>query len=569
MNLLRSLFNQLAPPAHHPVPAPTPRDFIADPDAPLVVLNKHGDTLRVRDFYEGLQVFGGTGAGKSSSSGRAIALGMLQAGWSGIVFCAKPDEAQRGVGYLEATGRLNDLVLMRPGSGLNFNFIDYEFHRPDGYGAEVFNLVAVMMVIVEAMRTALGQAAQEGDGFWVSAMRELLTNAIEPLVAATGRFRLDELMRMLASAPTTVNEAYSEEWKSRSFCYWVLSQAHEAPTGPPVPRHAMQATADYWFSTYAGLDTKTRSNIIATLTAAISPFLRGMLHETFCTNTTVIPEMTHEGAVIVVDFPIKMLGPAAVVAAHIMKYQWQRATERRAVGPATRPCFQFADECQFYLSKYDPEFQSTARSSMAATIYLTQNLPTYYAQLPGRDPKSAADSLLGNFQTKIFHANTDAVTNHYASDLIGKSLQRRDSSSWSVNDGWSRGENDSTGWSDQKGVSDARNWGRNSNGSATYSDTGQTSYNFGIGRSSGGQKGTSRSWSRSRTSGTSEGTNGGKSQGGGWSEQMDYTVPPAAFASKLRKGGQSDDWLVDAVIVQGGRRFARSGEHWLHCTFHQ
>lgn len=568
MNILRSLIPRSALRPNHAARAVI--DFVADPDAPLVQLNDHGDALRVRDFYEGIQIVGGTGSGKSSGSGMACARAMLQGGWGGIVLCAKPDEAQRWVGYLQDCGRLGDLILMRPGSGLNFNFIDYEFHRPDGYGADVFNIVTLMMVIVEAMRTALGQTAQDSDGaFWVSAVRELLTNAIEPLIAATGRFRLDELMRFITSAPTTREEAYSDPWKAQSFCYWALQQSYQSPVGPALPVNALRASADYWFSTYAGLDPKTRSNIVATLTAAISPFLRGVLHETFCTDTTVIPEMTHEGAVIVVDFPIKTLGPSAVVAASIMKYQWQRATERRAVGPHTRPTYLFADECQFFLSRYDAEFQSTARSSRAATIYLTQNLPTYYALLPGRDPKSSAESLLGNFQTKIFHANTDAVTNQYASDLIGKSLQRRGSGSWSVNDGWSRGENESGGWSSQSGENRGRNWGHSSNGSATYSDSGQASYTFGTGSNRGGQKGTSRSWSRSRNRGTSESVSGGMTEGGGWSEQMDHTVPSVAFASRLRKGGQSDDWLVDAVIVQGGRRFAITNAHWLPCTFRQ
>jgi hypothetical protein len=566
MNLFRSLFAQLAPAAQHSTPIR--RDFAAHPDTPLVVLNEHGDALRVRDFYEGIQIVGGTGAGKSSSSGQAIALSMLEAGWGGIVFCAKPDEAQRWVGYLEASGRLDDLILMRPGSGLNFNFIDYEIHRPDGLGLEVFNLVAAIMVVVEGMRTALG-IVQDSDGaFWVTASREMLTNAIEPLVAATGRFRLDELMRMIASAPTTEEQAYSEDWKARSYCYWVLAKAYSDPAGPPLPRHAMQAATDYWFSTFAKLDGKTRSNIVATVTAAISPFLRGTLHETFCTDTTVIPELTHEGAVIVVDFPVKTLGPAAVVTALIMKYQWQRATERRAIGPGTRPCFSYSDECQHFFAKTDPEFQSTARSSMAATVCLTQNLPTYFALLPGRDPKSAAESLLGNFQTKIFHANTDAVTNQYASDLIGKNLQRRASSNWSVNEGWQQGENASGGWSYQTGESTGRNWGMTSSFGTSQGSQGISSTSS-TGMSKGSQEGTSRSRTWSRNHGTSEGVSGGSSSGGGWSEQMDYTVPPAAFASKLRKGGQSDGWQVDAVIVQGGRRFARTDAHWLPCTFQQ
>ena len=40
-----------------------------------------------------------------------------------------------------------------------------------------------------------------------------------------------------------------------------------------------------------------------------------------------------------------------------------------------------------------------------------------------------ADSLLGNLQTKIFHANGDHVTNSWAAELFAKSWQFRTSSS--------------------------------------------------------------------------------------------------------------------------------------------
>lgn len=536
----------------------------------MLRLNRYGDDLRVRDFYEGFQIFGGTGSGKSSGSGKALAHAMLQAGWGGLVLCAKPDEAQRWIGYLHDAGRSDDLVHMKPGNGVTFNFVDYEAHRPDGHGAETYNLVALMEVMMDAYAQSLQQGGgEEGASFWIASRRELLANAIEPLVSATGRFRLDELMRMVTSAPSSRIEARSDEWKSQSYCYWVLSQSYDAPIGPPLPIHAVRAAADYWLGTFADLDNKTRSNIVATLTSAISPFLRGVLHETFCTDTMVIPELAHEGAVIVLDFPVKSLGPSAAVAAQIMKYQWQKATERRAVSASTRPTFLYADECQFFLSKYDAEFQSTARSSRAATVYLTQNLPTYFAQLPGRDPRSAAESLLGNFQTKIFHANTDAATNNYAADLIGKTLQRRASQNWSVNAGEQTSVGSGTNWSDQHGTSAGRNWGSNTSYGATSGGFGQSSGTSSSGSSRGRQTGTSQSWSSGGSHTTGSSSSQGSSEGGGWSEQLDHMVPPVAFAAHLRKGGQGDGLLVDAVIVQGGRRFASSGMHWLHTVFHQ
>lgn len=44
------------------------------------------------DAFEGLQVSGSTGSGKSSGSGQAIARAFLEANLGGLVLTAKPDE---------------------------------------------------------------------------------------------------------------------------------------------------------------------------------------------------------------------------------------------------------------------------------------------------------------------------------------------------------------------------------------------------------------------------------------------------------------------------------------------
>lgn len=565
MKLLRTLLaSAFAPPKQ----AAAPR-FVSDLDAPLLWLNEQGDALYARDFFEGIFACGATGSGKSSGVGAACARAMLAAGWGGLVHCAKADEAARWIGYLQECGRSGDLIHMRPGNGWHFNFIEHELRRPNGMGAEVLNLVQLIMMMVEAMRVAQGQPAQGEGGFWDAAQRELLMNAIEPLVSATGRFRLDELMRFITSAPNCPSDMQDEGWRARSFCFWALTQAHDAPLGPPLSAASLQATADYWFGNYAHMDSKTRSNILATLTSTIAPFLRGALNETFCTDTTVVPELAHEGAVILVDWPIKTTGVAGALAGQIMKYCWQRATEARRVGAQTRPSFIFVDEAQLFMSRYDPEFQSTARSSLAATVYLTQNLPNYYALQPGRDPKSATDGLLGNFQTKVFHANGDPTTNNYASDLVGKGLHRRANGNWSTNVGQSHGGNSSYGASYQRGESEGTNRGSGTTSSATFNADGQTSYSIGANSQRGSQRGTNRSWGRNSSHGDNWGENHGRTDGGGWQEQMDHLVPAHYFASGLRKGGPANQFLVDAVLVQGGRRFIASSSHSLRVTFHQ
>ena len=84
------------------------------------------------------------------------------------------------------------------------------------------------------------------------------------------------------------------------------------------------------------------------------------------------------------------------------------------------PVFLWADEAQNFLHEHDIDYQATARSSKVCTVYLTQNIPNYYAHLGGRSGEFRVKSFLGTMGTKIFHANADMETNKYASELIGQ-----------------------------------------------------------------------------------------------------------------------------------------------------
>jgi hypothetical protein len=130
-------------------------------------------------------------------------------------------------------------------------------------------------------------------------------------------------------------------------------------------------------------------------------FLRGTLRDLFCTTTNLVPELTHEGAVILLDLPVKEYNDIGRFAQILFKLLWQRATERRDTTKHPLPVFLWADESQYFVTSHDQLFQTTARSAKACTVYLTQNLPNYYAALPGSDSKSKADSLLVKLRANL------------------------------------------------------------------------------------------------------------------------------------------------------------------------
>jgi hypothetical protein len=138
-------------------------------------------------------------------------------------------------------------------------------------------------------------------------------------------------------------------------------------------------------------DEETRSVIVSTFTSMADCFLRGMLRKLFCTTQDFKPEDTFDGRIIILNLPVKEHNELGQFSQVLFKYIWQRAVERRIPPLITpqqaeqtiRPVFLWADESQFFANSYDALFQSTARSSRACTVYLPQNLPSYFAAFGG------------------------------------------------------------------------------------------------------------------------------------------------------------------------------------------
>jgi hypothetical protein len=550
--------------------------YYAGLETPLLALSSV-DRWNIQDAFEHTLIFGGTGSGKTSGSGRALAHAFLQAGFGGLVLCAKPEEAERWVEYARVSGRDLSIVRLDASGRYRFNFLNYLMNMSAELGGGlVDNAVNTLLRVLEAAQARGGAQGSHGDdaGFWQKAIRELLSHALGSLYHAYGRITLDEMVKLIISAPTSEEQGRDPKFQESSFCYQTMRRVFTDPA-VPLPDREAALLVSYFGQNFGRLDHKTRSNIVISLTAEISPFLKGPLHTLFCTETNVIPEVTHEGAIIIVDLPIKRFEHTGAVAQMLVKYLWQKATERREIRADTRPVFLWADECQFFISDYDREFQSTARSAHAATVYITQNLPSLYAQIGGRNPQDLADAIIGNFQTKIFHSNTDHRTNQWAADTIGRAIQRRSNRNWSASETEQSSASTSSSWSDQTSDSRGTSWGHNSGSSYSVSTAplgqqgGGGSYGISSGDNYGGNSSRSRSQSQGGGSSQSESLSRGNTEGAGWSEQMDYMIQPAFFANGLRQGGSRNNRLVTGILLQANRDFSRTGTCWTQVAFRQ
>jgi hypothetical protein len=383
----------------------------------------------LNDAFQGVQILGGTGSGKSSGSGQALARAFLDANLGGLVLTAKTDEVFAWKRYAKAACRSDDLLIVDEEAKHCFNFLRYELKRPGAGAGHTENLVNLFCSVLEASERRHGQGGGN-DAYWQRTLKQLLRNAIDLAVLAADDLDLPSLYRIITSAPRTPAEAEDAGWRDKSVCSRLIEVA-EARAKEKNREADFELTRDYWLREFPSLADETRSVIVSTFTSMADCFLRGMLRKLFCGDLNFQPEDSFDGKIIILNLPVKEHNELGQFAQVLFKFVWQRAVERRipplitaeAAQQNIRPVFLWADESQFFVNSYDSLFQSTARSSRACTVYLTQNLPSYFAAFSGPNSRSEVEAFIGNLQTKIFHANGDPTTNNWAADSIGRTRQ--------------------------------------------------------------------------------------------------------------------------------------------------
>lgn len=515
-------------------------DFITQMDKPLLQLTSK-DSFTVRDSFTGVHVYGAIGSGKTSGSGKALAGAYLRAGYGGLVLCAKNEEVELWADYCERHGRKNSLIVFDKSK--HFNFLAYEFAKKGAEGAN--SATDLLMKILKASDRAAGQGAgREGEAIWIKTTREMILNTISVLFSATGNVRIEDIVKFVTTMPTSQPKSEEEKTKTtRNFAMLTMTKMLKAPAHR-LPKHSTQRLCNYWFSQFPKTPEKMRGSIMACVTAELNRFTDGILRECFTTTTDLVPELVFSGSIIVMAFPTLSYQEQGIVCQQLFKLMFQRAVENRNALPPVfreRPLFLWSDEAQFFVSEYDDTFLSTCRSSKCAVVYLTQSLPTYYAQL-GKDKTDAVDGFVGKFTNKIFHSNADPRTNAYASNLIGRKLHIR------RNTGEQKGKTIGTG---------------RSSGSSTTSN-----YSYGGGLSQSGS-GFAANGSNSVNSNGSAGS--GSSSGYSFNEGESFNstlshneVMDAAietnFFSQLLTGGQPCNYTVTGIWVKAGGNFRKPME---------
>ncbi|OOQ57384.1 type IV secretory system conjugative DNA transfer family protein [Mucilaginibacter pedocola] len=404
----------------------------------------------IRNAVEGVQIFGGIGSGKTSGSGKKLAEKYLKANFGGLVLTVKPDEKKEWIKYCNDAGRLNDLIIVEPGGDRFFNFLEYETKFSASQSAITDNIVQVLKTVIRAGEEK--DAGKSDDAFWENALDLLIFNVIDLCKLAYGELSVQHMYDIVQTIPRENEKLLPESeigkfkafqkaiylahkkvkklidaWdktltKEQQDGFDLDPQAYEKEMTIRVPESRLYFFLDQFFMDgFKNLSEKTRSIIDFSFSGFLFRLLREPVYSLFCRyNSNFTPDDSLKGKIILLNLPVKLYHKIGRDCQIMFKYIWQRRMEQRDVNQNDRPVFLWADEAQNFLHEHDADFQATARSSRVATVYISQNLPNYYASMGGEKSAYKVKSFLGTLNTKIFHANADIETNEYASKLIGE-----------------------------------------------------------------------------------------------------------------------------------------------------
>jgi hypothetical protein len=236
----------------------------------------------------------------------AFIMAFLKAGYGGLFLTAKRDDAETYERYVRAAGRLPDLRRFGPKEKYRFNPFDAALRSTDAGAGFVEHIVEMLSACMEVAERNGGKGSDlEEGGYFRRAVKALIRAAIEILVLAKGRFTIEELYRIVISAPNSPDERESPAWRGASFCWECIREADA--NAPPHKRGDFILSADHLFLEWSQLSSRTRSVVLSSFTSMIDPLNRSVCRELIGTTTNLTPEEAYlDGALILLDLPVKL-----------------------------------------------------------------------------------------------------------------------------------------------------------------------------------------------------------------------------------------------------------------------
>jgi hypothetical protein len=359
--------------------------------------------------------FGKPGSGKSSGVGDFLLrayVSYLNSG--GLILAAKPEDKAYVQRVFREEGREGDLLMMEPGGNKRLNVLAYEQSR----GADARQQTQLMMLLSETLDIMeKGGGGQGEDSQWTKKFREGLNHGIE-IVARAGHLDPWALSCFITGAALSLEELEDEAWKNSFHAQALETARRNAATD--IQRHDNEAARQFWTSTWARMNDRTRTSIESGMSSILHVFNTGVVRDLLATATTLKPDVMEDRKWVLLNAPITPGDATNTFINTAVKLVFQRYILKRRAGEGDPLLILFGDEWTKHGTSYDAEFFNEARSHKAGAVVLTQSVSRLYASMKGGE--HAADALLGQFGHIVLHT-CDSKTAQYASEQLGQRLE--------------------------------------------------------------------------------------------------------------------------------------------------
>lgn len=393
---------------------------------------KHPDDhFTIRDLFENTLCLGSVGTGKTSTLGFYLARGILNAQKlrpeeriGMVVFLYKSSDRELWIRWAEECGRAEDLVIIDSQDKNVINILEAYQDK------EAISAVDALMVL--SGLSISGGSDQQAEAYWEQMNRQRLHRLILLAQLSDAPMSIATLYKLHSSAPQTPDQAASEDFRKSSYCWQMLAKAH-AKVGRDHPQFRLME--NYFVYEMPNMGDRTQSSILSLTSSILEPFVSStLLNNLFCGETHLSLDSLLQGKIVLLDLPIQQYEHAGKIAQMMFKHILQKHIEARDLLVNPNPVCLWIDEYQHFISSYDPLFLSTARSSRAGCVLMTQNISNLFAQIGGngRIAEEKVNALLALTNHKFFLAQNNSVTNEFASKTIGMGKHRLNNTSVSI-----------------------------------------------------------------------------------------------------------------------------------------
>jgi hypothetical protein len=375
------------------------------------------DPFTVRDLLNGgVLIVGRSGSGKTSSSGKVLARGILKLPRSGgLILSATPSDREMWEQLFRECGREGDMRVFGPQESLRCNALDYIMRT----GGSPRDITKFLTVIGETLKASDQKGGENAEFFEKQEGRQIY-HSVVIVTLAEGQVSAAVLQKFIATAAQSPEQLKEEAW-ANGFHAQMLRKAHEAKKTKIEEQDYRQA-CEYFLGEWPALDNRTRSNIQTGVFGILHVLCTGIVNELLSTTTNASPDDLFCGRWILVDMSPNEWGEMGLCVAGAWKYLTQKAILKRRVDERSNVVMVFADEAHQFLTSFDSPFCAMVRARKGALIYLVQSVNAFYARLKGDAGKHEVNALLANWHHKIFHALGDTQTAELAVGLLGKQL---------------------------------------------------------------------------------------------------------------------------------------------------